>query len=619
MDLIAHDGKSRMLRGAALALACALALSACKGKRRNVCPAGESEPWKFGVMADSQWTAGDDGKNPHSVAAGIIGQLNQEFIAHGVRLVVAVGDLADNACTAIPCPQMQTRAAFAQALYDAGIGFYPLRGNHDDSVASALELQRLFPQTQNGVNNATPQDALQITFKSGEIAHPAKSGSEFTLGCNFESPPEVPGLLGLSYAFDHANVRFILLDQFSPTDSSLAGIDRQLSWIARALSGRPAGGHAVVFGHKHLISDYHGDTLFGANPASDPHNQDEFIAALANNDVRYYVGGHDHMHLDSIFWTTDNVSAYVHDLVTASASSKFYTPIQRPASGGAPAVLDNDEYYDVPAFGRQRQQRVAEELYTIGYYIFTVDGPRLTIEYYAAAPESWSSGGAPPSLMTATPELAGKFVRRSTAFYSLNGTEFIIPQGASYSAVFDTYATGGSATNFMILDGANGSVARDPTGAYPLVKAVNTGWTAKSAPIASDAVTLWGMADLGATSTDVYVIQMSYDEWEVGENLPDGSFGMVALDESGNWVKAVSLNSGGTEAFVAGAYSSESFTLGSHGVDAAAGAAWAVVNFNGTFAVARFDGREPETHDEDPVSPSGGKRSRWPHEPRDVP
>jgi hypothetical protein len=122
MDLIAHDGKSRMLRGAALALACALALSACKGKRRNVCPAAESGPWKFGVMADSQWTAGDDGKNPHSVAAGIISQLNQEFIAHGVRLVVAVGDLADNACTAIPCPQMQTRAAFAQALYNARVG-----------------------------------------------------------------------------------------------------------------------------------------------------------------------------------------------------------------------------------------------------------------------------------------------------------------------------------------------------------------------------------------------------------------------------------------------------------------------------------------------------------------
>jgi hypothetical protein len=94
---------------------------------------------------------------------------------------------------------------------------------------------------------------------------------------------------------------------------------------------------------------------------------------------------------------------------------------------------------------------------------------------------------------------------------------------------------------------------------------------------------------------------------------------MVALDGSGNWVKAVSLNRGGTEAFAAGAYSSESFTLGSHGVNAAAGTAWAVVNFNGTFAVARFESREPETHDEDPISPSGAKRSRWPHEPRDVP
>ena len=121
-------------------------------------------PWKFAVMSDTQWGSDLDRKNPNSVATDIIAQLNQEFIAKGVKLVVAVGDLSDKGCTALPCAPLQTRAAFAQALYNAGIGFYPLRGNHESQQLGALEFQRLFPQTQNGVNNATPSDALAITF-----------------------------------------------------------------------------------------------------------------------------------------------------------------------------------------------------------------------------------------------------------------------------------------------------------------------------------------------------------------------------------------------------------------------------------------------------------------------
>lgn len=54
-----------------------------------------AEPWKFGVMSDTQWKSNLDGINPDTVAVGIINQLNQEFIAHDVKFVIQVGDLTD--------------------------------------------------------------------------------------------------------------------------------------------------------------------------------------------------------------------------------------------------------------------------------------------------------------------------------------------------------------------------------------------------------------------------------------------------------------------------------------------------------------------------------------------
>ena len=84
-------------------------------------------------MADTQWTydyttAGNpDGDNPNAVAVSIINELNKEFIKQGVKFVIQVGDLTDNGRD----EGIQTRAAAAQALYEAGIGFFPMRGNHE--------------------------------------------------------------------------------------------------------------------------------------------------------------------------------------------------------------------------------------------------------------------------------------------------------------------------------------------------------------------------------------------------------------------------------------------------------------------------------------------------------
>jgi len=535
-----------------------------------------TDPGRFGIISDTQWTVPDDGKNPNTVAADIIKQIDREFIIKGVQLVIAVGDTVDVSTQT----NIDTRALFAQDLYNAGIGFYPLRGNHEaEWTGSGPEFARVFPQTQNGVNNKTPGDITLSIGVDTNISPDNKIGFPFLVDYNFSSPSLTfngVSLQGLTYSFDYSNVRFVLLDQFDNSgDTNNTTISQQQSWISSRLSDRKRPEHAFVFTHKGLITGNHVDNLFGLSPAADPASTDAFIESLANNGVRYYIGGHDHMHDRTLVWTTDDKTASVHELVCASDSSKFYTP----------ANPSNDTTYDVPAFGHTRQVPLSQDLYRIGYYIVTVDGPRVTVDYYAvpsgAAP---AAPGGSTTILT-TPPLSGNWQKRERFGYSLNGKEFLVAQNQSYTNVQDSFAN----TTAVILSGTNGSTATDGSG-RPFTKAVDTGWSYKSHDTASDILTLWGMAGtLGSDQTDVYTLSMSYDSHfgQMQGNLKSGLFGLTTKDANGNWINAVSKNFGGTEKFVLGPWNS-SYGLGTYGVDPSTHTAWAVINYNSQFAVTSF-------------------------------
>jgi len=501
--------------------------------------ASAADKFSFGVMSDTQWKANIDGKNPNTVAVGIIGQLNQEFIRGGVKFVIQVGDLTDNGSAAA----MQTRADAAQALYVAGVGFFPLRGNHESSGAAALQFQTLYPQSQG-------------------------TGDHLAGATGFTSPMQT--LAGLSYAFDYGNARFVLLDQFTRTDgtnylgSSNNNVVDQLPWIGSALAARPAGGHAFVFGHKGFITENHTDTLFGANPASNADAQNAFFASLFGNDVRYYFGGHDHMHNRALVLSPDG-SAAVQDITASSNSYKFYVPLVPP----------NDVVYDDP----QREIELSQELFTVGYYIVTVDGPRVTVDHYASP-----NGCGGDCDLSVTPALT--FSKRETFGYSLNGKEFLVRPGQRYDVVKDGYA----GTTAAILDGVDGSNQTDHAG-RPLSHVVTTGWSERECGAGSSTLYLWGMATaMGSDRTDVHVVSLSYDpKYLRAEAIGNGGFGVVAKDPTGAWVNAVALNSGGVPTYVMGPYA-PGYALGTYGVDPDTKTAWAVIDHtNAQFKVTNFE------------------------------
>ena len=357
-----------------------------------------AEPWKFGVMADTQWTAPTDpaGKNPNGVAVSIIEQINQKFIAAKAKFVIQVGDLTEHGNDAA----IATRAAAAEPLYRARIGLFPMRGNHEGSAKP------------DGVNQyGIPAFRKNFPQTRGQ-------GKHLYGGRNFNSPKSVnPDLDGMSYSFDYGKIgnsaRFVILDNWATPSKKVPyeersvyygySVNDQQPWISSRLDKRRRStAHAFVFSHQNLIAENHQDSLFHGYTNANPAWQNAFFASLQDNGVKYYISGHDHIHQRAIITSPDGASK-VEQLICASNSSKFYTP--KPAT-------------DPKWFGQKaRSTLVSLELYTIGYYIFTVDGPHVTVEFYSDDHGQWQSdknypaGAASPDTGI-TPRL--HFVKKET-------------------------------------------------------------------------------------------------------------------------------------------------------------------------------------------------------------
>ncbi len=379
--------------------ALALALTMCIG----AATAGAA-PWSFGVMSDTQWTAPTDParQNPKGVAVSIINQINQQFIKAGVKFVIQVGDLTEKGNDA----DIHVRALAAHPLYLAGIGFFPMRGNHEVSAKPA------------GVNQ------YGITAFKDNFPQTRGQGSDIFGAANFNSPSSVSADLdGMSYSFDYGeagnNVRFVIIDNWATPSKSLVhengytygySIDDQQAWINSRLNKNTRGTeHALVFSHQNLIGENHQDSLFTGYTDAHPDWQNAFFTSLQDNNVKYYLSGHDHVHQRSIITSPDGASQ-VEELICASNSSKFYTP--KPPTDA--------KWYSQ----KTRETSLSQELYTVGYYIFTIDGPRVTIDYYSDDHGKWQSDdsypngkGLPDTGITPT----FKFVKKETWGDSLQG------------------------------------------------------------------------------------------------------------------------------------------------------------------------------------------------------
>lgn len=472
-----------------------------------------AEPWRFGVMADTQWTTTATAINVNSVAVKQALAVNQKFIEAGVKFVVQVGDLGDNTSTAA----LQTRLAANAALDAAGIPFYAVRGNHDNSSA-------------------------QIAFYKANYV-PASNASRTV---NVMADGETHSILT-------NGVKLIMLG-YNNT-GSLTNQPNATAWMAGELATGDHD-HAFVISHKNLLGQNHKDNFFGSsNDANATTLQNPYFAAVGAADVRYHFSGHDHMHHRARVTSPDGLNS-IQQFIFQSNSSKWYTPAS-PFSA--------------------RETAFRQERSKIGHYLFTVDGPRVTGQYFATTPVGSDIADNPV------------WTLQETFGYSKNGSSKIVASGASY-AMTHSIAAGSSfgedgyvGTTMAIIDGVNSNTAKTYDGRL-LSKDVNTGWASQASTqnsqIASDVLTLWGMQNaLASEQSDTYTLSLDY-------KTNGGAFAIVGKGEDGNWSKAAERNFGGSGKFVIGPWKA-GYALGTYGVNPATKTAWAVVNRGGEFAVSR--------------------------------
>ena len=292
-----------------------------------------TEPWKFGVIPDTQWNSMDEPFN--GVAIHIIDAVVAEMIRQKVDLVVHTGDLTDRSTQ----KGFDTAAARFKPLTDNGIGFYPVRGNHD--IRGGLEV--------------VEQYKMAFPDRPGE---PGRKGTS----------PDLPGIEGLTYAFTHKNIKFVMLDIFPVKGKDGDEIDYKPGdfqpWIDKELDAKDYR-HAIVVSHKNLIGQNHKDNLFSSrSPNRYPEMQNRFFKSLADHGVRLYLSGHDHLYYRARIWSVDRESE-VMQIICGACAHKFYSP-REPFS-----------LRDVP---------LAQELNRVGFMIFTVTDDGITGEYYSTEP-----------------------------------------------------------------------------------------------------------------------------------------------------------------------------------------------------------------------------------------
>ncbi len=314
------SSKSLLLTSAALA---AILLAGC------------SQPkWRFIVTGDSR-----DGEN--GVNTLILSELAAQIVKAKADLVLITGDLVTgyNDQAALHS-QLNTWIETMKPVYDAGIGVYAVRGNHD-------------------VGRPPGVDAWNNVF-TGKFAMPVNG------------PPRQNNL---TYSFTHKNALIVGLDQYI----ELRRVDQD--WLDSQLAANTKP-HIFLLGHEPAFKVKHEDCLDDY-----PARRDRFWASIQRAGARAYFCGHDHMYDHARVDGDGDPENDVHQYVVGTAGAPLYDWAGQYDGVNTTYTVENIYH--------------AEEF---GYCLVEIDGLDVTITWFErTAPglyqpkEAWSYTVATPS------------------------------------------------------------------------------------------------------------------------------------------------------------------------------------------------------------------------------
>jgi predicted phosphodiesterase len=232
--------------------------------------AARCEAFRFVVTGD---TRGSD----NGVNAVILAEMAQATIDEAADFIVVTGDLVNGSTDPmILQSQLTAWRNVMQPLYDANIGVYVCRGNHD-----------------------TGSKASWDAVFSGSYAMPDNGPA---------------GEENITYSFAHENGSFVVLDQYG------AHLNRvNQAWLDTELASN-ALPHVFVFGHVPAFSVYHLDCLDDY-----PDARNRFWQSIASGCGRIYFTGHDHFYNHARIDDGDgNADNDLHQIITGAGGAPMY-------------------------------------------------------------------------------------------------------------------------------------------------------------------------------------------------------------------------------------------------------------------------------------------------------
>ncbi|MDP0499753.1 MAG: GH92 family glycosyl hydrolase [Verrucomicrobiota bacterium JB022] len=507
------------------------------------------ERLRFGVIPDTQGsTNGVPVVEASSVAAKII-ELAPE-------LVIEVGDVTDgNSSGDSKLSQLNLlKQTMVNPLRDAGIEYYPVRGNHDSNASSltsdqAWVWQKAFPWLFEGQEPLIdPTDV------------PGGSGA-------------APNYRNYSFVLDTgANTFLIALDEWD------GGTDTNYSEWLRAKLAEIRAEHpdAHIFPYSHT-----GVFATSLHPAMTEYistGPGPFIEACAEYHIDGWLAGHNHIYDRSMAVDIDNDSRSEFFYITCgSASEKFYG-LQR-------APVEN-----------QRLNHLVDSTQTpgepIAFQIIEINGPFVTMH-------NWMAPQNPNGTFT-------EWTVWDTYAYSRNGGQFNVAAEANYNSANITDvapdAEGFVGTGLAIADGINSDAtyytAENKT--FGLYRNITVGWVqqsqwydAEGVQLISDIASINGMRNHPTRNrADAYTLSLAYDDSTLSPSQEQQLSIVAFLDadtsdeDAGDWINAASATLGefATQPVYRAAKADDA--VGTWGIDIENNVVWARLDYQGDFAIA---------------------------------
>jgi len=294
------------------------------------------KPWKFIVTCDSRGST-------NGIQETVLSELVTEILDQGADFVLFPGDLVSGYASIGPAgfeAQLRAWVEIMDPVYNAGIGVYVSRGNHEIMDVWGY---RIRPDIDPEDNHATRW--LNVF---GSDLYPEQMLPD-------NGPPSEKYM---TYAVTHKNAFIVSLDQYAGINHDTVHMVNQ-EWLDAQFAAN-TNPHIFIAGHEAAFRAMHTDCL-----DNQPAERDAFWASIKNAGGRTYLTGHDHFYDHARIDDGDgNPDNDIRQYIIGTGGARPYT--------WSPPYSGDNSYYTV-------EQLDHAENY--GYVLGEVDGLNVTLTW----------------------------------------------------------------------------------------------------------------------------------------------------------------------------------------------------------------------------------------------